>query len=157
MICNTSIDVEKAQLVPTIILGKLDYKKFTGPLVINNYKSFNTYFYCGSMVCMMLFTDKYSNQYVCYGSDKGPKQSDICDNCQEMANLPHGCSKCKCKLYCSKVCQLEDWKVHAKMCKSYQKIGHKNVKTRDIVSLSFNRASYQFDAETRGNVNRYEK
>ena len=40
-----------------------------------------------------------------------------CDSCDLVGKKGHRCSKCLAKLYCSKACQLEDFKVHRKVCR----------------------------------------
>jgi len=41
-----------------------------------------------------------------------------CGKCGEQAELVLLCSRCKSLTYCSKECQLEDFKVHKKSCKN---------------------------------------
>ena len=40
-----------------------------------------------------------------------------CNNCDLVGKKGHRCSNCLAKLYCSKECQLEDFKVHKKVCR----------------------------------------
>jgi len=41
-----------------------------------------------------------------------------CDSCFFYSEKPHRCKRCLTKMYCSKECQLKDWKkVHEKICK----------------------------------------
>ena len=40
-----------------------------------------------------------------------------CDSCDLVGKKRHRCTKCLTKLYCSKECQLEDFKVHRKVCR----------------------------------------
>ena len=40
-----------------------------------------------------------------------------CDNCFKVGRKGHRCSKCLTKIYCTKECQREDFKVHNKVCR----------------------------------------
>ena len=40
-----------------------------------------------------------------------------CDNCFKVGRKGHRCSKCLTKIYCTKECQREDFKVHNMICR----------------------------------------
>jgi len=57
--------------------------------------------------------DTIMSEVVNVGADSPSEAVCVCGN---PSNLSH-CSRCKCLWFCSKRCQIEDWKVHKKECK----------------------------------------
>jgi len=157
-ICSASVDIVKAVLVPIQMLVSID-SSLKEQFIVVHPGTFNHYFCCGSTLCL-IFCENYSKEDAVsrFDMEKIDKNNhDVCDFCREWTDSPHRCSKCKCKLYCSKECQLEDWKVHMKMCKYYQNIGHKNVKTKNTFQFLFHNASHEFKTESVWNFNRFAK
>ena len=42
----------------------------------------------------------------------------VCDQIEEEAITFLTCSRCKIGMYCSRECQIADWKMHSKLCKT---------------------------------------
>jgi hypothetical protein len=55
-----------------------------------------------------------------------------CINCRAVASPELYCSVCKSALYCSKACQMEDWKQHRKICKLLN-VGHGDMQVRSKI------------------------
>ena len=53
-----------------------------------------------------------------------------CDSCYKVTEGAHRCSNCKMKLYCSEVCQNNDWAVHKICCEDLKKSDDKRKKKK---------------------------
>merc|ERR1711909_241377 len=51
-----------------------------------------------------------------------------CDSCYKVTEGGHRCSNCKMKVYCSELCQNNDWKVHKICCEDLKKSDDKRKK-----------------------------
>jgi hypothetical protein len=75
--------------------------------------------------------------------------SKSCTICRAVASPELYCSVCKSALYCSKVCQREDWKQHKKICKLLN-VGHGDMQVRtDVHTSRFNGLNIAFEVGQR--------
>jgi len=90
------------------------------------------HFYCAKLRCCerTLWTLIRSNWLI---SSTGQELSqrfvlNRCDSCYKVTEGAHRCSNCKMKLYCSELCQDNDWKVHKICCEDLKKSEDKRKK-----------------------------
>jgi len=162
--CSSKIDIFKAELELDVhLLVKTINETGTitpsEPCIMLHWQSFKFILYCGFPPCLPDVIKEYNKESKLFKSITkiSPKNNDVCDFCHGLTNSAHRCSVCKCKIYCSRDCQINDWNVHKKVCQMYVVIGHKNVKTRDWVVESVNIEEGSCDTVQRVNRNRFKK
>lgn len=83
---------------------------------------------CESADCNFNAT-RHAHEYRRECSEQNPSAAqaelEMCDNCKTKQRVSDAgrmkrCSRCKARLYCSKKCQIEDWKKHKLHCKSFE-------------------------------------
>jgi len=135
--CSSKINIFLAELIPDpdfYMQTNSIQKTVTQPCIILHWQSFQFIGYCGFPPCLPDVVKEYNKESELFLTTVNfSKNNDICDFCFGWTNSAHRCSVCKCKIYCSRDCQMNDWKVHKKVCQLYTDIGHKNVKTRQTV------------------------
>lgn len=53
---------------------------------------------------------------ICKEAEKPKEAKDVCAKCGKQGASLQTCAKCKVQKYCSRECQLSDWKMHKKSC-----------------------------------------
>jgi len=153
--CGVNINFKTAEFVPIEDLAiTLGNKR---QVMICHDQTCGLFFCCGSILCLRKVPEFFKKEIAC-NFEAEIEHKDRCDFCCNWTNNPHRCKDCKCKVYCSKDCQIADWRrVHYKVCHLYQEVGHRKVVTRDITAICCKADNSVADEIIKVNFNRYKR
>ena len=128
MLCDGQLEQPCSSCSTLATISSLFTRSHCPAAVISRSKAFVTFaglggsFYsCGKAACSKDVIAKLQNKGVVLGTTSEMVEKKFgkvrCDNCDLVAMNGHRCSKCLTKLYCSKECQLQDYKIHEKLCR----------------------------------------
>lgn len=77
-------------------------------------------------------------QPVSKDADAAPLSKEVCSKCGKEGEKLLNCARCKVQKYCSKECQVADWKAHKKTCQAPEKAAN-----ADVISVKMADAGFQ--------------